>query len=125
MIRAICVPCGRPKKEPFLKCPRCGFLPETEYQIGRALIFSLTRTIAGVAVGRDAETLKALSAQTRAGRFYEFDPKEEQRAVDAWRFLRQESERRRARRRRAAWAVLALALAVLAIVAGFYLTGRR
>lgn len=113
-IQAICVRCGKPKKQPFRACRACGFLPETEYQMARALIFSRARTVGGVPVGRDAPTLKALSAQIQAGRFYEFDPDEEQRALAAWRALRADEERRRARRKRLA---AGAALAVLGIAA--------
>lgn len=121
-IRAICVRCGKPKKDAFASCRACGFLPETEYQFGRALIFSLTKTVGGLPLGRDAQTLKALSAQIQAGRFYEFDPKEEQRAVEAWRALREEDDRERARRRKIIWTMLVFALVVIAGVAGLHFT---
>lgn len=124
-IRAICVRCGKPKKDAFASCRACGFLPETEYQMGRALIFSLTKTVSGVPVGRDAQTLKALSAQIQSGRFYEFDPKEEQRAVDAYRVYRKNEDRRRTRRKHVAWISTVAVLVVIALLAGLYLLGTR
>lgn len=119
-IRAICVRCGKPKKDAFASCRACGLLPETEYQMGRALIFSLTKTVGGVPVGRDARTLKALSAQIQSGRFYEFDPKEEQRAVDAYRVYRKNEDGRRARRKHVAW-ISMVAVLVIALLAGSFL----
>ncbi|BAU49209.1 hypothetical protein SVA_2661 [Sulfurifustis variabilis] len=121
-IQAICVCCGKPKTKVFGPCRACGFLPETEYQMARALILSLTRTVGGLSVGRDASTLKAVAAQIQAGRFYEFDPREEQRAVAAWRAWSAENERRRARRRSIAWTVLTLVLAAVAIAVAAHLT---
>lgn len=120
-IRAICVPCGRPKKEPFRVCRACGFRPESEYQLARSLIFALERTVGGVRIGRDAPTLKALSAQIRAGRFYEFDPQEEQRALEAWRVLKAQGERRRARRRRLGWIAFALVSVIGALAVWLFL----
>ena len=114
-IRAICVRCGKPKKKPLSPCRSCGFLPETEYQIARALIFSVTKTVGGVTLGRDVQTLKALSAQTLSGRFYEFNPKEEQRAVEAYRKFRETDDaRKRVRRRATVWTMSMLALALIA-----------
>ena len=120
-VRAICVRCGKPKKRPLVSCGACGFFPETEYQMGRALILSRAQTVGGVSVGRDAQALKDLSAQIQGGRPYHFDPQEEQRAVEAYRALRAENDRKRARRRAAAWAIVVLAL----IVAGVALASAR
>jgi len=113
-IRAICVRCGKPKRRALAACRACGFEPETEYQIARALIFAATTTVGGVAVGRDAETLKALASQTQAGRFYEFDPNEERRVVEAYARQRTaDRARRRARRRVLLWAVSLAVVAAL------------
>ena len=115
-IKAICVACGKPKKNPLLQCQSCQFKPETEYQIARALVFSQKSNIGGMEVGRDAEALKSLSAQISAGRPHEFDPGEVERAVTAWRqeqaeMIRAAEHRRKTRR------MIYLVLAIIAILA--------
>lgn len=119
-IAAICVRCGKPKKEPLRQCKTCGYRPETEYEKARALIFSLSRTLGGTQVGRDAEALRALSAQTRAGKFYEFDPNEESRVVEALLVHEREQAHRRSRSGRIVWIILLLAFGVIGLGTWLY-----
>lgn len=65
--------------------------------------------------------LKALSAQIVSGRFYEFDPEEERRALDAYRRGLAEDSARQANRRRKL--LVAAIVGIVALGVWLYLTG--
>ena len=120
-VAAICVRCGRPKKDPLRQCKACGYEPQTEYEKARALIFSSPKSIAGAQIGRDAATLEALSAQTQGGKFYEFDPKEELRVVDVLRIYEGQQARKRARNRKILLFIALITFATIVLIAWLYL----
>jgi len=108
-IKAICVACGKPKGSAFIACKACGFQPETEYQMARALIFSLPSAISPH-VGRDRETLKQLSRQITGCRPYEFDPNEVESALGAYRSIKEEKI---AKKKKKKMIIILLVLALL------------
>lgn len=116
-LKAICVSCGKPKRNPYSRCKSCNYEPETEYQISRALIFSASRVMAGVNIGRDHKTLKQLSKTVMAGRPYEFDPVEIEKTVAAYRKHRGHLHKKKKRNR-----IIFIMLALIAVLtASLYL----
>lgn len=116
-IKAICVACGKPKPNPFGTCKACGFLPETDYQFARALIFSMPSSDRKK-IGRDQESLKALSKQITGGRPYEFDPSEVELALQAYQQLKQANLATKNRLRKTAL-ILIFLLIILAGTFGY------
>lgn len=111
-IKAICVACGKPKRDPYIACKACGFQPATDYQMARALIFSPPSPVTHEKIGRDQKSLKALSKQITGGRPYEFDPVEVEAAVKVYQRLQQAILERKKKTRKIV--VLILMLATLA-----------
>jgi hypothetical protein len=117
-IKAICVACGKPKRDPYVECKACGFQPQTDYQMARALIFSPPSSAIHEKIGRDQKSLKALSKQITGGRPYEFDPVEVEATVKVYLQLKQAILEKKKRTRKIV--VLVLLLAILAAgVAGY------
>lgn len=117
-IKAICVSCGKPKSSPFNECKSCNYVPETEYQISRALIFSSLRTMGGIRMGREQATLKQLSKQVMAGRPYEFDPAEIENVVNAYRRHLDMTKRIKSRNRKI---LITLCLVIILLLVSYFL----
>jgi hypothetical protein len=109
--QAVCVSCGAFKRRVLARCKHCGYLPDTDYEIARALILSPQTQAGEAVVGRSPPELERIAAAIRAGRPYLFDPNEEQVALLAQRHLRDLAGARRRRR-------LAIALGAGALVVG-------
>lgn len=111
-IKAICVACGKPKKEVFSECKACGFKPDTDYQFARQVIFSLPSSLANDSIGRDENSLKALSKQIIGGRPYEFDPDEVEQALQVYQLIKQKNIEIKNRIRNTARALIALVVII-------------
>ena len=84
-IRAVCVTCGAFKKAAVESCPECGYEPESEYEVARALILSKQFPVGNRIIGRSVDELRAIGEQIRAGRPYYFDAQEQQIVAEAYR----------------------------------------
>ncbi len=84
-IGAVCVTCGAIKKAAVERCPQCGYEPESEYEVARALILSKAFPAGNRIIGRSLDELRAIGEQIRSGRPYYFDPHEQQTVVEAYR----------------------------------------
>lgn len=84
-IRAVCVTCGAFKKAAVESCPECGYEPESEYEVARALILSKQFPAGNRIIGRSVDELRAIGEQIRGGRPYYFDAQEQQIVVEAYR----------------------------------------
>lgn len=84
-IEAVCVTCGAIKKAAVASCPECGYEPESEYEVARALILSKEFPAGRRTIGRPVDELRAIGEQIRSGRPYYFDPHEQQSVVEAYR----------------------------------------
>ena len=84
-IGAVCVTCGAFKKAAVESCPECGYEPESEYEVARALILSKAFPAGKRIIGRSVDELRAIGEQIRGGRPYYFDAQEQQDVVKAYR----------------------------------------
>lgn len=73
---SVCINCAASKKNPADKCAQCNFKPQSDEEKAKALILSTAYEIKGEYKGKTAEELKAIAAQIRSGRPYEFNPDE-------------------------------------------------
>ena len=106
--QSVCVSCGRFKRRALVRCKHCGYLPDTDYEIARALILSRQVQAGEAIVGRSPPELERIAAQIQGGRPYLFDPNEEQTALYAHRHLQDLAAGKR--RRHAALAIVLAAL---------------
>lgn len=120
-IKAICVACGQAKRNPYTECKACGFQPETEYQMARALIFSPPSSVSNSQIGRDQESLKALSKQITGGRPYAFDPKEVEQALAAYKNFSQSETEKKKRNKKLMVSALILIILITGIAGYFFL----
>lgn len=118
-IKAICVACGKPKKHWASICKACQYLPETEYQLARSLVFSLKSLNKDLQVGRSNEELKKLSKQVTGGRPYEFDPKEVELALSAYKFYVKKEVARKKKLKIVVVAILILLCGIVGLVTYF------
>ena len=84
-IEAVCVACGALKKAAVERCAQCGYEPESEYEVARALILSKQFPAGRQTIGRPVDELRTIAEQIRSGRPYYFDSQEQQRVVEAYR----------------------------------------
>ena len=66
-------------------CPECGYEPESEYEVARALILSKAFPAGKRIIGRSVDELRAIGEQIRRGQPYYFDSQEQQDVVEAYR----------------------------------------
>jgi hypothetical protein len=109
--QAVCVSCGRFKRRALARCKHCGYLPDTDYEIARAVILSRQVRAGEAVMGRSLPELERISTQIRSGRPYLFDPNEEQTALYAHRHLQDLAAGKRRRH-------VALAIVLTAVILG-------
>lgn len=81
----MCVSCGAFKKSALENCPECGYQPESEYEVARALILSKKFPAGNRIIGRPVDELRTIGEQIRRGRPYYFDAQEQQIVAEAYR----------------------------------------
>ncbi len=86
--------CGALKKSAQVACPECGLEPKSDYEVARALILSRKFAAGETVVGRTSDELRAIAQGIRAGRPYRFDPEEQQRVIEQYRYLAGAASRR-------------------------------
>lgn len=114
-IQAVCVRCGAFKKAVAASCPECGYAPESEYELVRALILSKQFFAGNRVIGRPVDELRTIGEQIRSGRPYYFDAQEQQIVAETYREYTA-SKPSRHRFAFSKWLLLLLILVLAAVV---------
>ena len=72
---AICIRCGRPKRQSNSRCPNCKFAPTSDRDLAKSLILSLSYPIGEAGDSKSWEELLEIGGLIAEGQ-YEFDEKE-------------------------------------------------
>jgi hypothetical protein len=81
MSRAVCTRCGEKKRQPILRCQRCGFMPHTDSDKAKAIILSLFYQREEEYLGKTEKELTQIAADITSGKPYQFDETEVNRVI--------------------------------------------